>query len=62
MSTVDVKPDEVSAILRQQLSNFKNMQPNLKKLGYSIAVGDGIARIYGLTQAAAGELVQFEGA
>jgi F-type H+-transporting ATPase subunit alpha len=56
---VEVKPDEVSAILRQQLSNFKS-ESELEEVGTVLQVGDGIARIYGLTQARAGELVQFE--
>lgn len=56
---VEVKPDEVSAILRQQLSNFKSAS-ELEEVGTVLQVGDGIARIYGLTQARAGELVQFE--
>ncbi|GDX47212.1 MAG: F0F1 ATP synthase subunit alpha [Bacteroidota bacterium] len=56
---VEVKPDEVSAILRQQLSNFKS-ESELEEVGTVLQVGDGIARIYGLTQARSGELVQFE--
>lgn len=56
---VEVKPDEVSAILRQQLSNFKS-ESELEEVGTVLQVGDGIARIYGLTQVRSGELVQFE--
>ena len=43
---VDVKPDEISAILRQQLSNFKTSS-ELEEVGTVLQVGDGIARIYG---------------
>lgn len=56
---VEVKPDEVSAILRQQLSNFKT-ESELEEVGTVLQVGDGIARIYGLTQVRSGELIQFE--
>jgi F-type H+-transporting ATPase subunit alpha len=56
---VEVKPDEISAILRQQLSNFKSAA-ELEEVGSVLQVGDGIARIYGLTNAKAGELVEFE--
>ncbi len=54
-----MKPDEISAILRQQLSNFKT-EAELEQVGTVLQVGDGIARIYGLTKARAGELIEFE--
>lgn len=56
---VDVKPDEISAILRQQLSNFKT-STELEEVGTVLQVGDGIARIYGLNNVRSGELVIFE--
>src|ERR1041385_3756613 len=55
----DVKPDEISAILREQLSGFKSAA-ELEEVGTVLQVGDGIARIYGLTNARAGELVEFQ--
>jgi F-type H+-transporting ATPase subunit alpha len=55
----EVKPDEISAILREQLSNFKTAA-QLEEVGTVLQVGDGIARVYGLTNARAGELVEFE--
>ena len=55
----DVKPAEVSAILREQLSGFKT-EAQLEEIGTVLQVGDGIARIYGLTNAQSGELVEFE--
>jgi F-type H+-transporting ATPase subunit alpha len=55
----DVRPDEVSAILREQLSNFKT-SAELEEIGTVLQVGDGVARIYGLSQAQAGELLEFE--
>jgi F-type H+/Na+-transporting ATPase subunit alpha len=56
---VDVKPDEISAILKQQLSGFKTAA-ELEEVGSVLQIGDGIARVYGLTKAQAGELVEFE--
>jgi F-type H+-transporting ATPase subunit alpha len=56
---VDVKPDEISAILKQQLSGFKT-EAELEEVGTVLQVGDGIARVYGLTKAQSGELVEFE--
>jgi len=56
---VDVKPDEISAILKQQLSGFDSAT-ELEQYGTVLQVGDGIARVYGLLNARAGELVEFE--
>ena len=55
----EVKPAEVSAILRQQLSGFKS-EAQLEEVGTVLQVGDGIARIYGLTNVQSGELIEFE--
>ena len=55
----EVKPAEVSAILRQQLSGFKS-ESQLEEVGTVLQVGDGIARIYGLTNVQSGELIEFE--
>lgn len=55
----EIKPDEISAILRQQLSNF-NVSAELEEVGTVLQVGDGIARVYGLSNVSAGELVEFE--
>jgi F-type H+-transporting ATPase subunit alpha len=56
---VEIKPDEISAILRQQLSNF-NAAADLEEVGTVLQVGDGIARVYGLNNVSSGELVEFE--
>jgi F-type H+-transporting ATPase subunit alpha len=56
---VDVKPDEISAILKQQLSGFSSAT-ELEEYGTVLQVGDGIARVYGLNSAQAGELVEFD--
>ena len=55
----EVRPDEVSAILRQQLSNFKSAA-ELEEVGTVLQVGDGVARIYGLSHVQSGELIEFE--
>jgi len=55
----DVKPAEISAILRQQLSGFTS-EAELQEVGTVLQVGDGIARAYGLQNAQSGELVEFE--
>lgn len=56
---VEIKPDEISAILRQQLSNF-NQSADLEEVGTVLQVGDGIARVYGLGGVRQGELVVFD--
>ena len=56
---VNIKPDEISAILTQQLSGQKT-QAELEQIGTVLQVGDGIARVYGLSMVEAGELVEFE--
>jgi len=55
----EVRPDEISAILRQQLSNAKT-EAQLEEIGTVLSVGDGVARIYGLTQVQSGELIEFQ--
>ncbi|HIA35558.1 MAG TPA: F0F1 ATP synthase subunit alpha [Flavobacteriales bacterium] len=54
-----IKPAEVSAILRQQLAGFKS-EAELEEVGTVLQVGDGIARIYGLSGVQSGELIEFE--
>ncbi len=55
----EVKPAEVSAILREQLAGVKT-EVELQEVGSVLQVGDGIARIYGLSNVQSGELVEFE--
>ncbi|UWX57410.1 F0F1 ATP synthase subunit alpha [Chlorobaculum sp. MV4-Y] len=57
MSTA-VRPDEVSSILRKQLAGFES-EADVYDVGTVLQVGDGIARIYGLSKVAAGELLEF---
>jgi F-type H+-transporting ATPase subunit alpha len=55
----EIKPAEISAILKKQLSDFQS-GATLEEVGTVLQVGDGIARVYGLSNAQYGELVQFE--
>ena len=54
----EVRPDEISAILRKQLSGFES-EMDVYDVGTVLQVGDGIARVYGLTKVMASELVEF---
>src|SRR5580700_2900750 len=54
-----IRPDEITSILKAQLENYKATLA-VSNVGTVMQVGDGIARIYGMEKAMAGELVQFE--
>ena len=56
---VSIRPDEISAILKQQIEDY-DKSISVSNVGTVLQVGDGIARIYGLEQVMAGELVVFE--
>jgi F-type H+-transporting ATPase subunit alpha len=56
---IEVRPDEVSSVLMEQLSNFKT-KSELEEVGTVLQVGDGVARIYGLSNVESGELLEFE--
>jgi len=55
----DIKPAEISAILKKQLADFQS-GATLEEVGTVLEVGDGIARVYGLSNVQYGELVQFD--
>ena len=55
----DIKPAEISAILREQLAGLKT-ETELQEVGTVLQIGDGIARIYGLSNVQSGELIEFE--
>ena len=55
----DLKPEEVSAVLKQQLADF-DLQTDEYEIGTVLSVGDGIARVHGLSRIMAGELVAFD--
>nr|AYC64092.1 ATP synthase CF1 subunit alpha [Johnson-sea-linkia profunda] len=55
---VKIQPDEISSIIREQISNYKK-EVKIENVGTVFQVGDGIARIYGLNDVMAGELIEF---
>ncbi|WP_413441114.1 F0F1 ATP synthase subunit alpha [Synechococcus sp. MIT S1220] len=56
---VSIRPDEISAILKQQIEDY-DKSVSVSNVGTVLQVGDGIARVYGLQEAMAGELLEFE--
>jgi len=54
----DVRPEEISAILRRQLAGFEN-EADIYEVGTVLQIGDGVARVYGLTKVMVSELVEF---
>ncbi len=56
---IAIRPDEISNIIRQQIESY-DQQVQVSNVGTVLQVGDGIARIYGLEKAMAGELLEFE--
>ena len=57
---MNLKPEEISAVIRQQIKTYKN-KLDISDFGTVIQVGDGIARVYGLEKCMAGELLEFPG-
>ena len=56
---VSIRPDEISSIIKQQIESYEQ-DVQVSNVGTVLQIGDGIARIYGLEQAMAGELLEFE--
>ena len=56
---VSIRPDEISSILKQQITDY-DQSVSVTNVGTVLQIGDGIARIYGLDQVMAGELLEFE--
>ncbi|MXV43636.1 F0F1 ATP synthase subunit alpha [Saccharibacter sp. 17.LH.SD] len=57
---MDIRPAEISEILKQQIASFDQPEA-VSETGTVLSIGDGIARVYGLANVAAGEMVEFEG-
>src|SRR5262245_52364204 len=53
-----IKPEEITRVLKEQIEGF-NPETEMKEVGYVLQSGDGIARVYGLQNAVAGEMLQF---
>ena len=58
---MDIRPAEISEILKKQIASF-DTEANVAETGQVLSVGDGIARVYGLQNVMAGELVEFPAA
>lgn len=56
---MEIKPNEISALIKEQIKNFKNSTEYTTDIGTVITVGDGIAEIFGLRKAILGELLEF---
>jgi len=56
---MDLRPEEVSAIIKQQIDKYGN-KSHVDDVGYVLQAGDGIARVYGLNNCMSGELLEFE--
>jgi F-type H+-transporting ATPase subunit alpha len=56
---MEIRPAEISAILKEQIKNF-GQEAEVSEVGQVLSVGDGIARVYGLDNVQAGEMVEFE--
>ena len=57
---MDIKASEISSILKEQIKGF-DQRAEVSEIGQVLSVGDGIARIYGLDNVQAGEMVEFPG-
>jgi F-type H+-transporting ATPase subunit alpha len=57
---MDIKASEISAIIEKQIANFK-VQADVAEVGQVLSIGDGVALVYGLDKAQAGELLEFPG-
>ncbi|MEE8371699.1 MAG: F0F1 ATP synthase subunit alpha, partial [Sphingomonadales bacterium] len=57
---MDIRAAEISKVLKEQIEGFGN-QAEVSEVGQVLSVGDGIARVYGLDNVQAGELVEFPG-
>ena len=56
---INIRPDEISNIIRQQIESY-DQEVKVDNIGTVLQIGDGIARVYGLEQVMAGELLEFE--
>ncbi|MCL1925083.1 MAG: F0F1 ATP synthase subunit alpha, partial [Defluviitaleaceae bacterium] len=56
---MELKPEEISSIIKAQIADYEK-KLSLEAVGTVLQVGDGIARVYGLTEAMSGELLEFE--
>ena len=57
---MDINPSEITKVIKDQIKNF-GKDAEVSEVGQVLSVGDGIARIYGLDNVEAGEMVEFPG-
>jgi F-type H+-transporting ATPase subunit alpha len=57
---MDIRPSEISSILKEQIKSF-GQEAEVSEIGQVLSIGDGIARVYGLDNVQAGEMVEFPG-
>jgi F-type H+-transporting ATPase subunit alpha len=57
---MEIRPSEISSILKEQIKNF-GQEAEVSEIGQVLSIGDGIARVYGLDNVQAGEMVEFPG-
>ena len=57
---MSIKASEISSIIRDQINNFES-QADISEVGTVLKVGDGVAKVYGLDNVQAGEMVEFDG-
>jgi F-type H+-transporting ATPase subunit alpha len=55
---INIRPDEISNIIRQHIESY-DQEVQIDNVGTVLQIGDGIARVYGLEQVMAGELLEF---
>ena len=55
-----IKSDEITTVIRQEIEQYSG-KLEISEVGQVVEVGDGIARVYGLSKAMAGELIEFQG-
>jgi F-type H+-transporting ATPase subunit alpha len=56
---MEIRAAEISSVIKEQISNFET-KADVAEVGTVLSVGDGIARVYGLDNVQAGEMVEFE--
>ncbi|MEE9130689.1 MAG: hypothetical protein V3T84_11775, partial [Phycisphaerales bacterium] len=59
IETVKIKTDEITSVIKQEIEQF-SAELEISEVGRVVEVGDGIARIYGLSRSMAGELLEFD--
>jgi F-type H+-transporting ATPase subunit alpha len=59
MSTTSLRPEEITGIIKDRIENFK-AKLDVNEIGTVLTIGDGVARVFGLKNAMAGELVEFD--